>query len=143
MTPRKTTLPVISLAVLLAVTACSAGGSSTGESTASPSPSTATSSGTASPTSEAVPASTKVLRVTIKGRTITPAPANVELAAGKTLRLVVTSDHDDQLHAHGFDKEVTLKAGQPTALDLTATDPGVYEVETHHPELKLFSVLVR
>ncbi len=97
----------------------------------------------ATSTAVSTPAGGKLLNVTIKRRSITPPPASIELHQGQTLRLVVTCDHDDELHAHGFDKEVTLKAGQPTTLDLTATDPGVYEVETHHPELKLFSVMVR
>jgi hypothetical protein len=55
----------------------------------------------------------------------------------------VTSDHDDELHAHGFNKEVPLKAGQPTTLDLTTTQPGIYEVETHEPPLRLLRIVVR
>jgi hypothetical protein len=93
--------------------------------------------------SDTVPPGTKVLRVTIKGRTVTPAPASIELAKGKTLRLIVTSDHDDELHAHGFEKEATLKAGKPTTIDLRGTEPGVYEVETHHRALRLLNVVVR
>jgi plastocyanin len=85
----------------------------------------------------------KRLEVTITGSTVTPAPAQVELPVGATLELVVTSDHDDELHAHGFDVEATLKAGVPTTLRLTATEPGVYEVETHEPALTLLSVAVR
>jgi plastocyanin len=85
----------------------------------------------------------KRLEVTITGTTVTPAPAQVELPVGSTLELVVTSDHDDELHAHGFDDEAALKAGVPTTLRLTAKEPGVYEVETHEPALTLLSVAVR
>ena len=45
--------------------------------------------------------------------------------------------------AHGFDEEATLKAGVPTTLRLTPTEPGVYEVETHEPALTLLSIAVR
>ena len=85
----------------------------------------------------------KRLAVTITGTTVTPAPAQVELPVGSTLELVVTSDHDDELHAHGFDQEATLKAGVPTTLRLTAKEPGRYEVETHEPPLTLLTVAVR
>ena len=85
----------------------------------------------------------KRLAVSITGSTVTPAPAQVDLPVGDTLELVVTSDHDDELHAHGFDQEAVLKAGVPTTLRLTATEPGLYEVETHEPALTLLTVAVR
>ena len=85
----------------------------------------------------------KRLEVTITGTTVTPPPAQVEVPVGTTLELVVTSDHDDELHVHGFDDEATLKAGVPTTLRLTGTEPGVYEVETHEPALTLLSIAVR
>lgn len=67
----------------------------------------------------------------------------MDLAVGQTLTLTVTSDHDDQLHAHGFEVETDLKAGIPTVVALKGTVPGVYEVELHHPPLTLLSVAVR
>ena len=85
----------------------------------------------------------KRLAVTISGSTVTPPPAQVDLPVGDTLELVVTSDHDDELHAHGFDQEATLKAGVPTTLRLTAKETGLYEVETHEPPLTLLTVAVR
>lgn len=77
------------------------------------------------------------------GRTVTPAPAVVQLEQGATLRLVVTSDHDDELHAHGFEVETELTAGKRATIDLTGGEPGRYEVETHDPALRLMVVQVR
>jgi hypothetical protein len=57
--------------------------------------------------------------------------------------LVVTSDHDDELHAHGFEVEQEIKAGVPATIALTGKEPGVYEVELHHPALTLLTVAVR
>ena len=88
-------------------------------------------------------ASVKRLAVTITGKTVTPAPAQVDLPLGSTLELVVTSDHDDQLHVHGFDVEEPVKAGMPTTLRLTGKEPGSYAVETHEPALTLLTVAVR
>lgn len=134
---------LVGASVLGACTTSSpAGGSTTSASASSSAPSTAT-SGPATSGSAATRSNTTVVRVTIRGKNVSPAPGNVNVPLGTTLRLVVTSDHDDQLHAHGFDVEVTLTAGRPTTLDLRATTPGTYEIETHHPPLTLMHVVVR
>ena len=67
----------------------------------------------------------------------------MDLAVGETLTLVVTSDHDDELHVHGFEVEEVLEAGKPTRVTVTGKDPGVYEVETHEPALRLLKIAVR
>jgi len=160
----------VSAALLAVLTACS--GSGPGPSTAPPpasttaavggatsttaitstaTPSTATPS-TATPSTTAITSTTgstsstaagRSLLITVTGSTVTPKPTRVDLAVGATLTLVVTSDHDDQLHAHGFDVEAKLTAAKPTTIVLTGTDPGVFEVETHHPALTLVTVAVR
>jgi hypothetical protein len=79
----------------------------------------------------------------VTGTRVTPAPAQVDLPVGQTLTLVVKTDHDDQLHAHGFDVEQDIKARVPANIVLTGKDPGVYEVELHHPALTLLTVAVR
>ncbi|MBC9821689.1 hypothetical protein [Terrabacter sp. MAHUQ-38] len=99
--------------------------------------------GSGTPTPAVSAGTVKRLEVTVTGTTVTPAPAQVDLPVGSTLELVVTADHDDELHAHGFDVEAPLKAGVPATLRLTAEEPGVYEVETHEPALTLLSVAVR
>jgi hypothetical protein len=81
--------------------------------------------------------------VVVTGKQVKPTPTTVDLAVGQMLTLTVTSDHDDQLHAHGFSIEKAVKAGTPTSIVLKGTSPGVYEVEMHRPELTLLSVAVR
>ena len=103
----------------------------------------ASSSGASSAAASSTSAAGRTLRVTIAGRTVTPAPSQVQVKPGETLTLVVTSDHDDELHAHGFEVEKELKAGVPTTVVLKTDLPGVYEVETHHPPLRLLSVAVQ
>jgi len=124
-----------------AVTALVLAGTLTGVAGCAP---TSDSTGTSQPvTTGTGTGAVKRLEVTISGTTVTPPPAQVEVPVGTTLELVVTSDHDDELHAHGFDDEATLEAGVPTTLRLTATEPGVYDVETHDPPLTLLSIAVR
>lgn len=82
--------------------------------------------------------------ITITGREVTPAPEQVPLAPGEVLRLVVTSDVPNELHVHGLgDVETELVPGRPTTVELVGTEPGVYEVETHSPQLQLLQVAVR
>ena len=85
----------------------------------------------------------RTLAVTVTGKQVTPAPATVDLAVGETLTLTVTSDHDDQLHAHGFEIERDSRPACRRRCVLKGAEPGLYEVEMHHPELKLLSVAVR
>jgi hypothetical protein len=108
------------------------------------------SSGSGTPGASASPsggasgtATGRTLAVTVTGKQVTPAPATVDLAVGESLALTVTSDHDDQLHAHGFEIERDVTAGVPTTVVLKGAEPGLYDVEMHHPELKLLSVAVR
>lgn len=99
--------------------------------------------GSGAPTGVVSTGTVQRLEVTVTGTTVTPAPAQIDLPVGSTLELVVTADHDDEVHAHGFEVEAPLEAGVPTTLRLTAREPGVYEVETHEPALTLLSVAVR
>ena len=77
------------------------------------------------------------------GKRVSPAPGRVELNQGERLRLVITVDHDDQIHVHGFEVEQKVTAGQPVTIDLTGAEPGLYEVETHQPSLRVLQLLVR
>lgn len=99
-----------------------------------------------SPAAQSAGASTgsvRTIEVSIVGETVTPAPAQVDLAIGESLRIVVTSDRDNELHAHGFEAEGALRAGTPTAVTLVGKEAGVFEVETHDPALTLLTVAVR
>ena len=155
MTPSRGASYAAGAALALAVTACGADSATPGTSPAASSGSAASNASSGTATAPAVPKSPttpppakdtpagRVIDVTITGRKVTPAPTTVDLKAGEKLTLVVTSDHDDELHAHGFDVEGTLKAGTPSTVTLTGTEPGLYEVETHEPPLRLMMIAVR
>ena len=146
-------LPAAAASALLALAcSCSSAPTASGDATSgTPSgtastaaPSTSDGVTTSSPgTSAPAAAADRTITISVQGKKVTPAPSRIEMRSGQTLRLVVTSDHDDELHAHGFDVERELTAGQATTVDLTGAAPGLYEVETHHPELRLLQVVVR
>ena len=85
----------------------------------------------------------RTIEVTVSDGTVSPPPSQVDLAVGETLRLVVTSQTDGEVHAHGFEVSEPVPAGTPTAIELVGTAPGVYEVELHAPDLLLLQVAVR
>jgi plastocyanin len=99
---------------------------------------TASASGSGSPSADVVEVS-----VAVKDGKVSPKTHRVQVAKGATVRLIVTSDVDDEVHVHGFDIEKELSAGQPTTIDLTADQTGLFEVETHESELQLLQLEVK
>jgi hypothetical protein len=86
----------------------------------------------------------KKISISISGSNVTPPPSQVEIGIGQTLELSVTTDRDDELHAHGFDgADAVLKPGVPSTVRLVGTESGVFEVETHEPALTILTVAVR
>ena len=114
-------------------------GTPAGSATTPPSAKTPT---TPPPAKDPTPAG-RSITITIKGKKVTPAPSTVDLKKGETLTLVVTSDRDDEIHAHGFEVEGELKAGVPSTITITGTQAGLFEVETHEPPLRLLMIAVR
>jgi len=112
----------------------------TSSSTASGSPAPSASS-TSSP-SPSTPADPVRLDITIKDHQVSPNAEKIDVRKGQTVILEVTSDVDDEIHAHigeGFELEV--KAGEPATGRFVAGDTGSFEVESHHLE-KIIAILV-
>jgi serine/threonine protein kinase HipA of HipAB toxin-antitoxin module len=142
--PRRT-LAGLGVAVLLLLAGCASGddtASPGGGSTASDGPGAQGSAGGEQATgNDAAP----VVEITVSVRdgTVNPKTHRVDVKQGSTVRLQVTSDVDDVLHVHGFDVEEPLEAGRTTMVELTADQPGVFEVETHESDLELLQLEVR
>jgi hypothetical protein len=107
-------------------------------SSAAPSPSATESSASASATptpseTESEPGALTV-DITIAGGKVEPNGKKIKTAVGQNVILQVTSDEDDEIHAHtdGNGYELTVRAGQPTKGSFTIDSPGSYEVESHH-----------
>jgi hypothetical protein len=63
-----------------------------------------------------------------------------ELEKGEKVVLVVRADAGESVHIHGYDVEKPVTPGKPVRIPLTATIPGRFEVELHHPD-SLLAVL--
>lgn len=167
-----TLMALMALLALLALTACSPGSSgpaagppssvtpaAPAASSSGPSALGPSASGSAAPDvaatgpSSSAPSASKpsasgqagamAISVRVDGRTVTPPPRDVPVRRGTPVRLTVESAGANALHVHGLDLERDLPAGTAVSLDLRFADPGVYEVETHEPELRLLRFVVR
>jgi hypothetical protein len=85
----------------------------------------------------------KELVYTIVKRKATPPTGRVDVAKGAVVKITVTSDEADELHVHGYDVELPLKAGTAGSITIEATKTGLFEVETHKSHLVLLQLAVR
>ena len=74
------------------------------------------------------------LTITISGGKVTPNGEKIDAQVGQQVVMKVTSDIDDEVHAHtgGNGYELAVPAGKPTTGTFTLTSPGSFEVESHH-----------
>jgi len=68
--------------------------------------------------------------------------ARPKLKKGERAVIVVRADAGEEIHMHGYDLEKQVTPGKPVRLPFTATIPGRFEVELHHPDTLLAVVTV-
>ena len=108
---------------------------------ASPSPASAASPGTASSSSDASKSGKPTdIVVSVKDGKVSPKTHRVKVAVGSSVRILFSSDVDDEVHVHGYDIERDVSAGQSVAIEFTADQTGVFEVETHESDLLLLQL---
>jgi plastocyanin len=136
-------LPTLGMLVLAG---CGGGDSDSGSSTpppSSPSASSATTPSvtqstpvapTSTPSNTADPSGEQAdvtVDITVANGKVNPSGATIKVKAGQTVLFKVISDADDELHIHGYDKELELSPGKPASVEFTANMKGTFEVETH------------
>lgn len=74
--------------------------------------------------------------ITIAGGQVRPNGTKITAALGQQVVLQVTSDEADEIHAHtgGDGYELKVPAGKPTSGSFVISDPGSFEIESHHLE---------
>ncbi len=80
--------------------------------------------------------------ITIANGKVTPNAEKINVAQGTTVTMNVTSDQDDEIHAHtaGDGYELEVKAGEPATGSFVAADTGSFEIESHHLD-KVIAIL--
>ncbi|WP_406047768.1 cupredoxin domain-containing protein [Kribbella sp. NBC_00889] len=91
-------------------------------------PNSSTPSNTADPSGEQADVT---INVTVANGKVNPSGASVKAKAGQTVLVTAVSDADEELHIHGYDKELELTPGKPASVKFTANMKGTFEIETH------------
>ena len=142
----KVLFPIALAAGVLALAGC--GGDSDGETGAAPPPPTTdttmdtTTATTTDTTTAAPPAPRTIVMVVDQGRP-RGGIKRPRLEKGEKVVLVVKADVGESVHMHGYDIEQPVTPGTPVRIPLTATIPGRFELELHHPDSLLAVIEVR
>jgi FtsP/CotA-like multicopper oxidase with cupredoxin domain len=80
------------------------------------------------------PAEPPVARISVKGGAIAGDVKSIEVAKGDTVRIVVSSDVEDEIHLHGYDIEKEAAPGKPARFEFKADVEGAFELESHVAE---------
>jgi len=91
-------------------------------------PNTGTLSNTADPSGEQADVT---INVTVANGKVNPSGATIKAKAGQTVLVTAVSDANDEVHIHGYDKELPLTPGKPASVKFTANMKGTFEIETH------------
>ena len=83
------------------------------------------------------------ISVVVRNGAVTGVDGVEEIPLGEEVQITVRSDVDDQVHVHGYDEQVRVKAGKPAVLSFSADIPGVFEVELEDAGLTLFELRVQ
>jgi hypothetical protein len=76
----------------------------------------------------------KFHRIRIKGGEPVGGVKDIKVTKGEHVRIVVSSDADDDIHLHGYDIEKTVKPGEPAQFNFVANIEGIFEIESHVAE---------
>jgi hypothetical protein len=101
--------------------------------TATTTPATTTTAPTATTTA---PKSTTIT-IVVKGGKPQGGIRRPTIAKGERVVLVVRTDTGEAVHLHGYNVEKTVTPGAPVRIPFTATLPGRFELELHHPDVVL------
>ena len=116
------------------------------QTTTSPSPAVGSPSEPSSPATSAAPSPLEspsltadyalTININIRGGKTVPNGEKINIRVGQQVILNVTSDTDDEIHAHigGEGYELPVRAGRPARGSFTIDSPGSFEVESHHLE---------
>lgn len=115
---------------------CAAGTEDEASPAASPSPSAAP-----SPAVSSTPF-VRTVQVRFAGGAVTGTTGREQVGLGESVVLRIASDVAEQVHVYGYDVEADIPAGGSADVPLTASIPGVFEVELHESGKVLFQLRV-
>ena len=72
--------------------------------------------------------------IVLRGGTPEGGVQRIVVDRGSTVRMVVTSDAQDEIHVHGYDLYRDTAPGKPARFRFKANTEGVFEIESHTAE---------
>ena len=136
---------LMSVAVAAGALALSGCGGDTSTTTAADTTAGATTTqatATAPPATTAAPKPTTIT-VVVKGGHPQGGIERPTIDKGTKVVLVVRTDAGEAVHLHGYNLEQPVTPGKPLRIAFTATLPGRFELELHHPDVVLAVLEVR
>jgi hypothetical protein len=92
---------------------------------------------TTAPTATTAAPKPTTIRIVVKGGRPQGGIRRPSIGKGKKVVLVVETDAGEAVHLHGYNIEKTVTPGAPVRIPFTATLPGRFELELHHPDVVL------
>jgi FtsP/CotA-like multicopper oxidase with cupredoxin domain len=80
------------------------------------------------------PPEPEVTRIRMRGGAVVGGARDIDVESGDTVRIVVTSDAQDEIHIHGYDITRSPAPGQPARFRFEADAEGAFEIESHVAE---------
>lgn len=142
---RRLFIPCAVLASGLALAGCGGDGSSPPAPSPTGTETPATTQVTTTDTVPTPPAASKpeTITIVVKGGRPQGGIQRPTVDKGDRVVLVVRTDAGEQVHLHGYDVERPVTPGTPLRIPLTASIPGRFELELHHPDALLAVIEVR
>jgi hypothetical protein len=147
--PRRSTVRSVMLSATLAIcitlSACATTPSSQPSADPTPLPSATPISEASTPTSTPSSVDAVTIDITISGGKVSPSGRKLDVAVGQKVVLNVSSDVDEEIHAHALDDgyQLDVSAGKPATGSFVVSDPGSFYVEAHHLEKVIVILNVR
>lgn len=84
----------------------------------------------------------KELAVKLAQGNVTPSAERVEVKVGTLVKITVTTDKEDELHVHGYDKKLTVVPSAARTLTFLADKTGLFEIEFHKADKLIYQLVV-
>jgi plastocyanin len=89
------------------------------------------------PVAVAIAQPEKTFDLVVKNGKLASGPANMKVRVGEQVTLRIQSNANDELHVHGYDLKMRIKAGDTATLQFAATRSGRFELELHRKHTPL------